>query len=264
MLIQRPIRSISLDRIIIHEYYNPYEEPTPKYLVLGLPDAGLVGAIASRYLVTSKNMKLVGEIDSPALFPPVTVVHKHTPMSPIQLYISDDGKILVLVSEAPIPAPAIYPLSYAIIEYAREIGIHYILSLSGIAVPNRLQIAKPKLYYLASNDKLAEEAEKLGFNKLEEGFIAGPYAVIMKESRRRNINNLAIFSESFFDLPDPEAAATALTGLSKFIGIEINVDKLLEEAELLKLQTRELMRQTKRAMTEMQKHYEKQMPLMYQ
>ncbi len=264
LLIKRPRRTLTYDRLFIHEYFDPYEEPVPEYLVLGLPDAGLVGAIASRYLVINQNLKLVGEIDSPTYFPPVTVIHRSTPMSPIQLYLSSDRKYLVLLSEAPIPTTAIYPLALAILEYSREIGIRHIISISGIAVPNRLQIEKPKPYWLASTTEAAELVRDLNLEKLKEGFIVGPYAVVFKEARRRAINNLILFIESFLDLPDPESAAEALRILSKIINVEIDIKKLLEEAELIKIQTRELMRQTRRSMVEMKKNYEMQMPLMYQ
>ncbi len=255
---------MTYERLVIHEYYDPYIKPTPKYMILGLPDAGLVGSIASRYMVVNLDLSLVGEIDSPVYFPPVSVVHKDTPMSPLQLYMSKDRSFMVMLSEAPIPVQAIHPLAYAIIEYAREIGVEAIISVSGIAVPNRLKITKPKTYWIASNEDAAKIIGQLNLERLKEGFVVGPYAVILKESRRRGINNLVLFVESFFDLPDPESAAEALSVLSKILNVEIDTKKLLEEAELLKIQTRELMKQTKMAMTEMKKKYEMQMPLMYQ
>jgi uncharacterized protein len=264
MIIGRPRRTLSYDSILIHEYYDPYAEPSPRYLILGLPDAGLVGSLASKHLVVSKGLEIVGEIDSPVYFPPVSVVHKQTPMSPIQLYSSKDRKYLLLLSESPIPANAIYTLSSAIIEYSREIGIDVIISMSGIAVPNRLNIQKPKAYWIASSEHASKLVEGKNIERLEEGFIVGPYAVILKEARRRGLNNLVLFVESFYDIPDPESAAVALTILSEILGEEIDTRKLLEEAELLKLQTRELMKQTRRTMSEMQKKYEMQMPLMYQ
>lgn len=264
MLIGRPRRTLTYERLVIHEYFDPYAKPIPKYMILGLPDAGLVGSIAAKYMVTNLKLQLVGEIDSPVYFPPVTVVHKHTPMSPIQIYMDDDRRFMVLLSEAPIPINAIYPLSVAILEYSREIGIESIISVSGIAVPNRLQIVKPKTFWIASDEETGKIVEEMKLEKLDEGFIVGPYAVILKEARRRGIKNLVLFVESFLDLPDPESAVEALNTLSQIINVEIDTKKLMEEAELLKLQTRELMKQTRRAMTEMQKKYEMQMPLMYQ
>ncbi len=260
----RPRRQLFFDNIIVYEYYDPFVEPHPEYLILGLPDVGLVGSIASRYMVLNKNFKLVGEVDSPTYFPPITVVHKSNPISPIQLYLSDDRRILIMLSETPIPVPALYPLVNMIIGYARDININMIVSLAGLAVPNRMQIQKPKIYWLASNKQASEIVKDKGIEELNEGFVVGPYALLLKEARRRGVNNLVLFAESFLDLPDPESAAELLRTLSSIIGIEIDLKKLLEEAELLKLKTRELMMQTRKAMGEMQKKYEMQMPLMYQ
>ena len=247
------------------DYYE-YEDLTlnkPSYMVLGLPDAGLVGALATKYLATTTSMELFGEIDSPKYLQPITVVHKSVPRSPLQLYINSSKNILALVSEAPLPIPAVYPISKSIVEYATRKGIDYIISLSGIAVPNRLEIKKLTAYWLASTDKAADIIKDLDIKSFDEGFIVGPYAVILKESRRRGINNLMILIESFYDFPDPEAAAEALQILSKITGVSVDVSKLLEEAELLKIQTRELMKQTRKALSEMKKKYEMQMPLMY-
>ena len=262
--LSRPRREVVYDNIVIYEYYDPYASPTPEYLILGLPDAGLVGSIASRYLVINKGFKLVGELDSPVYFPPVTVVHRSIPISPIQLYLSDDRKIMTLLSETPIPIHAIHPLIRTLIEYSKDIGLKHIISLAGLAVPNRLQIEKPRVYWLASNDSAKDLVKDRDIEELKEGFVVGPYALLLKEARRRGVSNLVLFAESFLDIPDPESAAETLKILSSIIGVDIDLRKLLEEAELLKLKTRELMKQTKKAMSEMQKRYEMQMPLMYQ
>ncbi len=262
--IYRPRREVFYGDIAVYEYYDPYQEPRPEYLILGLPDVGLVGSIASRYLVFNKKYRFVGEIDSSLHFPPITVIHRSTPISPIQLYLSNDRKILTLLSETPIPISAVHSIVNTIIEYSREINVKYIISLAGIAIPNRLQVEKPKIYWLSSSIDAKKLVQNLGIEELKEGFIVGPYAVLLKEARRRGVNNLVLFAESFLDIPDPESAAELLKILSTIIGIEIDLGKLLEEAELLKLKTRELMMQTKKAMSEMQKKYEMQMPLMYQ
>jgi len=262
MSLKKLVNKVSFGNVDYYEYED-VKLGHPSYLVLGLPDAGLVGALATKYLATTTSMELYGEIDSPKYLQPITVVHRSIPRSPLQLYINNDNNILALVSEAPLPISAVYPISKSIVEYASRKGIDYIISLSGIAVPNRLEIKKLTAYWLASTDKAAEIIKDLDIKSFDEGFIVGPYAVILKESKRKNINNLMILIESFYDFPDPEAAAEALQILSKITGISVDVSKLLEEAELVKIQTRELMKQTRKALSEMKKKYEMQMPLMY-
>ncbi len=258
----KPVRIVSFDDVEFYEYEG-VEVKHPSYLVLGLPDAGLVGALATRYLTLNTGMRIYGEIDSPKYFPPVTVVHKGVPYSPLQLYRDSTGSMIALVSESPIPTRAVYPLSRSIVEYAIKRGIDYLVSLSGIAVPNRVEIEKPRIYWLASTKEAAEAIQKHGYKLFDEGFIVGPYALILKEAKRRGLNNIVVLVESFLEFPDPEAAAEALQVLSKITGVEIDVSKLLEEAELVKLQARELMKQTRRTLRELKKGYERQMPLMY-
>ncbi|WFO76134.1 proteasome assembly chaperone family protein [Desulfurococcaceae archaeon MEX13E-LK6-19] len=261
-MVSHPIRKHVLNDIEIYEYVEPRLKH-PAYLVLGLPDAGLVGALATKYLTTKIETKMFAEIDSSKYFQPVSVIHNASPMSPFRIYINNDGNVLALVAEAPLPVPSVYPVAKTIVEYASLLGVDYIISLSGIAAPNRLEIEKPKAYWIATTDDAAELMKKTGLETLNEGFVVGPYAVILKEAKRKGLRNIAIFVESFLDFPDPEASAEALKALSSITGVTIDVSKLLEEAELIKLQARELMKQTKKAMMQMQKNYEMQMPLMY-
>ncbi len=250
------------DSVEVYEY-REIELAKPAFLVLGLPDAGLVGALATKYLALNADMDFYGEMDSPKHLPPITVVHRGAPYSPLQLYVNSSKNVVALVAESPIPVPAVYPIAKAIVEYSVRKNIDYIVSLSGIAMPNRLEIEKPKAYWISSTTIEKEIIDRMNVKLFEEGFIVGPYAVVLKESKRRGVKNIIILVESFLDFPDPEAAAEAIQVLSRITGITVDVTKLLEEAELIKLQTRELMKQTKKAMSEMKKRYEMQMPLMY-
>jgi uncharacterized protein len=85
----------------------------------------------------------------------------------------------------------------------------------------------------------------------------------LKEGRRKGFSTVVFLVESFLDIPDPEAAAFGIAALSRFAGIQVDTTKLLEEAELIKIRTRDLMMQTRKAMMDMQKQMERQMPLMY-
>ncbi len=257
---KRPIYTESYDGLAIHEY-KEYELEKPSFLVLGLPDTGLVGPIATSHLVRTLGLEEIGGIDSDRFFPPMIVVHKGEPRLPVRLFAKNN--VLAMVSETAMSPSAIYPLSYALVDYASKRGIDYIVSLLGMAVPNRLELKKLRVYWIANTDKAVELGGKLEAERFVEGFLVGPYAAILKEASRRRVNNIIILSESFPDFPDPEAAAQVLQALSKIIGAEINVKALLDEAELIRIKTRELMKNTRKALAQMQKGYEQQIPLMY-
>ncbi len=256
----RPVYEEEYDSLVYLEY-REVKLSKPSFLILGLPDAGLVGVIAATHLVRSLDMEEYAGIDSTRLLPPVAVISKGLPRHPIRLFHTDN--IVVLTAEAAIPPAAIQPLASFIVDYARRMSIDYVISIVGLATPNRLEIEKPSVYWLAGSEEAAKLAEKLGIKLMSDGYLVGPYAVVLKEAIKKRVNNLILLAEAFLDFPDPEAAAAVLQVLSKAVGREIDTKKLLEEAELIRLRLKELMRQTRQALSEMRKTYEYQAPLMY-
>ncbi|MEM4475602.1 MAG: PAC2 family protein, partial [Fervidicoccaceae archaeon] len=103
----------------------------------------------------------------------------------------------------------------------------------------------------------------LGVERFEDGVLIGPYAVMLKEALRYGLDNVVILVESFPDLPDPEAASVAVGLLGKMLGISVDVSKLLEEAELIRLRTKELMKYTSRMLEQMGKSLEMRPTLLY-
>jgi len=241
--------------------YKDIKLKKPAFMICGLPDAGLVGSIAVSHLINELKMEEVGGIESFRYFPPVAIVHKGEPKPVLRLFIKEN--ILTVISEIPIPTGAIYPLALALIDYAQKKGIDHIISPIGVGVPNRLEIDRPKVYWIATSKDGAEILEKLNLKKFEEGFLVGPYAVILKECKRRRVSNIVLLAESFLEFPDPAAAAEALKVVANIVGIEVNVQPLIEKAEEIRLKTRELMDHTRRTLTQMKKALEYQLPLTY-
>lgn len=234
----------------------------PKYLILGLPDVGLVGSIAAMHIVSEKKLKDAVGIESYAFLPPVAVVVDGKPLHPMRIY-TDGGDFAILITDVPIAPPGVAPLGTAIVEYARRLGLEAIIGITGIGSPNRLKGEEPKAYWLATPGPAEEIGSRFNVEKFGNGIIAGPYAVILKESVRRRVSSLLLLVESYIDFPDPEAAATALQVLGRGTGLEVNVDKLLEEAEQLRVKLRQFMKETKDALTRLGKPIEFRAPLVY-
>lgn len=259
-----PVRQLLYGSVSIYEYVDRLDISRPRALVAGFPDTGLVGAIAVRHMIGALNMRLFGELDSEAFFSTIAVVHDGSPMAPIQIYGTEDGSVMAILSEIPLPPAAVPPISQALIEYARDVGADALIGLTGIPIPNRLEIQTPAVYALALTEKVKARLRELNVEELKEGFIAGVFAHLLKEGRRRGYNGLVLLAESFLDFPDPEAAASALRVLSKVISVDINVDELLKQADMIRLRTRDLMKSTRRTLSDMSKELEMQVPLMYQ
>ncbi|BFH74258.1 proteasome assembly chaperone family protein [Sulfurisphaera javensis] len=227
---------------IIEKYVPTLGKPT--YLIVGLPDAGLVGVIATEYLIDKLKLKEFAEIYAPDILPPISHVQDGVAKSPIRLY--HNHNIVVFHSWIAIPSSAIIPLTKIIVDVARRYGISNIISITGLPIQDRLNAEKLNAYWIANNDETAQDLQKLGLmEKFGDGYIAGPYAPLLIESHKNNLANFVIVVESFLDLPDPEASAIAINILSKYIGFNINVDELLKEAEDIRDKIKGLMEQTK-------------------
>jgi len=113
-----------------------------------------------------------------------------------------------------------------------------------------------KTYYLTTTQRSFELAKNINAIPFENGFLAGPYALLLKELVHARVNTILLLTESFLEFPDPEAAAKSLELVSKIIGRPIDVKELVEEAELIRIKARDAMKNTMRGLIQMRKDVE--------
>ena len=227
-------------------------------MIIGLPDVGLVGLIATSYLISELNLEEIAYMDSD-LLPPVVVLHKGLPHAPLRIY--GNKNLIAVISELAVPAPAIYTVTREIVNWAQAKKVKRILSMGGIPVENRQSITEPEVFAAASNQELLDALNKKGLKTLNEGYIVGAQALSMRYSISKKMQSIAILAQSFYNYPDPQAAAIALKELSKLSDIKVDVSKLLEKGEEIRLKARDIMKRTQQEMNRMQKSQEYDLPL---
>ena len=232
--------------------------PSEATMIIGLPDVGLVGLIATSFLISELKLEEIAYMDSD-LLPPVIVLHDGLPKAPLRIY--GNQNLIAVISELAVPSPAIYSIMRKIVDWAEEKKVKRIISMGGIPIENRQTIKEPKVFGAASDQKLIEMLNKNGVNSMKEGYIVGAQALSMRYSLSKNISAIAILSQSFYNYPDPQAAAIALKELSKISEIKIDVSKLLEKGEEIRLKARDIMKRTQQEMNKMQKSQEYDLPL---
>ncbi|MCP8304359.1 MAG: proteasome assembly chaperone family protein [archaeon] len=233
------------------------DEPT---VIEGFPDVGLVGVIASSYLVDKLELVEVAHIES-ALFPPVMVLHKGILTEPVRMF--SNGKIIVVTSEIAIPPKAIYDLADVLSDWFKEKKAKLVVSLSGIPVQNRMEIDTPSVYGVGNSEKWMNIFKKNDIEVMEEGFMAGIYALLLKGCLKRGIPAIAFLSQSFLNYPDPGAAASAILSLNKILKLDVDVKPLLEKADEIRVKARDLMKQAQGTMGAVRKPLEREIPIMY-
>jgi uncharacterized protein len=229
-------------------------------VVEGLPDIGLVGAIAVTHIVESLGLEEVAHFES-HLFPPIMVMHKGVLTDPVR--ILGNEKLLVVTSEIAIPPIVIYPLASALVDWLSAKGARLVVSLTGFPEQNRLEIDKPLVFGIGNLEQSLNLLKEKGVEVMSEGFIAGIYALIMKYCMLKKIPAITLMAQSFPNYPDPGAAASVLQVVNTILGLNVSVDSLLEKADEIKIKARDLMRQTRSALERVGKVSEQQIPLMY-
>jgi uncharacterized protein len=235
------------------------EIPEDCIMLFGFPDVGLVGVIAASHLISElNNLEEVAYVDS-KLLPPLIVLHEGLPHSPIRIFGNHD--ILLAVSETAIPADVIYPIMYALIDWGKSKNVKMMISLSGIPIQERQDVEELKIFAAASNPAVLKTVQDLGIEILKEGYMVGPQAIMLQRCANIGLPAITLLAQCFFNYPDPEAAAEVLKGLTKITGLKVDVSKLLEKGEEIRLKARDVMRRTQQELSKMKKTQEYDMPL---
>ena len=229
-------------------------------VVEGLPDVGLVGTIAASYIVEKMGYKEIGYIESD-MFPPVMVIHEGKLSSPFRIYGNES--VIIVLSEIAIPPNAVYPLTSALAGWVNEIGAKLVIPITGLPIENRMDIEKPGVFAIGNTEESLKALKDKQIELLEEGFIAGNYAIMLRECYKMGLNAISLLAQCYPVYPDPSAAASAIESLEKFLELGIDVAELLERGEEIKLKARDLMRQINLSAPEMQKGVEQDIPIMY-
>ncbi|MEM1588903.1 MAG: proteasome assembly chaperone family protein [Candidatus Bathyarchaeia archaeon] len=227
-------------------------------MIFGFPDVGLVGVIAASHLIIELGLDEVAYVDS-HLLPPLIVLHEGLPHSPIRIF--GNHQILLAVSETALQGELIYPIMHALIDWGRRKGVKMMISISGIPVQNRQDLDELKVFAAASSPEMLKIVQDKGIEILREGYMVGPQAVMLQYCSTLGLPALTLLAQCFFQYPDPEAAARALEHLSHFIGIKVDVSKLLEKGEEIRLKARDIMKRTQQELARMRKTQEYDIPL---
>ncbi|MEN6378059.1 MAG: PAC2 family protein [Methanofastidiosum sp.] len=226
------------DILIIENKKIDVENPI---IIEGVPDIGLVGSIAVGHMVQEQNFEEVGYIKSD-LFPPVMVVHDRKVLNPVRIFQKE--KLIAILSEIPIDPKAGFILSKKLTEWYKEKGAQLIVSISGTPIQERIDIDEPQVFGTSNNESILKKMEELGVQILQEGFISGFYALILKNSIEIGLNSSILLAQCYSSYPDPGAAASILKILNKMTDLNADVKQLIEQAEDLKVNYRALMEQT--------------------
>lgn len=232
--------------------------PSEATMIFGFPDVGLVGVIAASYLVEELNLQEIAYLESEML-PPLVVLHDGLPHSSLRIFADDN--IMLAISEVPVPADMVYQIMNALMKWGESKNIKMMISLSGIPLQDRQDATELKCFAAASSPETLKLAQDKNIEPLTEGYIVGPQAIMLQHASNTGTPALALLGQCFYNYPDPEAAAEVLKNLAEIVDVKVDVSKLLEKGEEIRLRARDVMKRTQEEMGKMKKGQEMDIPI---
>ncbi len=221
------------------------------FVITGFPTIGLVGTIASRFIVYSLKLKLLAAFLSD-YFPPVTVVSNSQPLPPIRIYgeakkCGPNGKceqLLVILSEFVPPSVTLRPLANKLIEWCKENNCETIVCIEGFNLGEKTEDIP--LVGVASTNEARKMLENYNVELMQEGMVSGLSGILLYEGKRRNFNVACLLAGTHADYPDAKAAAKVLEIVNKMLPeIEIDPEPLYKQAEEIEKQIKVQMEKAK-------------------
>jgi len=204
-------------------------------LIEGLPGLGLVGKIATRYLIKKLDAKKFAYLYSPH-FPYFVLVNKKGSVRLLRgtfyfLRNQTEGNDLILFT-GDSQAQTIegqYEISDCILDFARQHNVKMIVTVGGY----RMEVKdKPKVIAAATNEEVLNEALQARAVLSSMGNpIVGTAGLILGLSRFKKIDALCLLGETRGYLPDPKAAKSVLEVLKTMLSLNIDLAGLNEEIE---------------------------------
>ncbi|AGK61527.1 TIGR00161 family protein [Archaeoglobus sulfaticallidus PM70-1] len=208
-------------------------------LIASFPGIGLVGTIATAHIITESKLEHKGVISSD-LFPPVAMLMEGIISPPIRIYESLEHNAVLIHSDIPIGVEISSILSREIIKFAKSINAKRIYSLAGVATFE----GKHRVFGAATTKELLDEIKE-HVEVFNSGTISGLAGSILNECVYRNFPGLALLGETSSFNPDPRASAQIIQVLNRIFGWEINIDRLIQEAEYIEAHMQKLAEQTR-------------------
>ena len=226
-------------------------------IVQGYPGFGLVGTIATEYLLEHLEVESVGRIlitDQPALI----AIHEGRVVEPIGLFYNKKNNLLI-VHAINATTGMEWEIAQYVLELAHKVSAKEIISIEGVGSPDQTsqgtgggvegeenESQQYRIFSFTNSEEKQKLFKKLKLAPLKEGIIMGVTSALLLEGNE-DFTISCIFGETRTHLPDSKAAANVLEALSRYLDIELDIGPLIESAERFEEKLRSVIQQSRHA-----------------
>lgn len=196
------------------------KRPKNPIIIEGFPGFGLVGTIATEFLIEHLKAIQIGKIiihESP----PVVAIHNSKVVEPLGIFYDKKNNIVILHAVSNISGLE-WKISDILTKLVKDLNAKEVIGIEGVGGST---ITKEiNAFYISYKDGFS----KVGIEPLKEGIIMGVTGALLL---KKKLPLSCIFIETHSRLPDSRAAAKAIEILDRYIGLKVDYKPLIKQAE---------------------------------
>lgn len=218
------------------------KKPKNPIIIEGFPGFGLVGTIASEFLIDHLETEQIGKIEFEDVSP-LVAIHESKVVEPLGIFY-DKKYNMVILHAVTASSGFEWELADTIVKLAKDVGAKQVISLEGVGSASGGE-SESRVFYYASKKINADKFSKIGMAPLKEGIIMGVTGALLLKKDELPIS--CIFAETHTNMPDSKAAAKIIRVLDDYLGLEIDPKPLLQQAEKFEKKLKDIFQQSKQS-----------------
>ena len=216
------------------------KKPKNVTIVEGFPGFGLIGTIATEFLMEHLQTEKIGIIEIEEI-QAMIAIHDNKVIEPISLHYNKKFN-LVLVHAINIGRDLGWKLADVIDELAQTLQAKEIISLEGVGSPNP---GAGRIFYYATQESQVNTKLQQKASPLAEGIIVGVTGALLAKNIKTPV--IALFAEAESGLPDSKAAARIIEALDAYTGLNVDPKPLMKQAAEFEKKLKGIMSKTRKA-----------------
>lgn len=210
-------------------------------LIEGFPGFGLVSTIATGFLIDHLKCEQIGKYWFEEGQPTIAI-HANKLVEPIGVYYNKKYNLVIVHSIAPATGME-WKAADIVLDVAKQIGAKEIITLEGVGS----QETENRGFFYTSNAEHRKKFEKIGIDALGEGIIVGVTSALLMKAPQKGLDICSLFAETQSNLPDSKAAAKIVELLDRYLGLKVDYQPLLKQAQEFEKKLRVLLEQSQKA-----------------
>ena len=208
-----------------------FKQPKKVKIVEGFPGFGLIGTIATEFLLEHLDTEKIGIVEFEEA-PAMIAIHQNKVIEPISIHYNKKHN-LVLIHALNIPKGLEWKVADVVVELSKKLQATEIISLEGVGSPN----AEGSRIFYYNSGKASKKFQGIA-HPLMEGIIVGVTGALL--SKPLPIPVVALFAEAKSNLPDSNAAAEIIKALDAYTGLKVDPAPLKAQAKQFEAKLKEI------------------------